>query len=84
VASSNNGVRTSACGAAQAVAVDSRPRAIQPSVVEEIEAVIMRLNRVERLTVILVEQSVEFARRAAQRFAIMEKGASSPPAISAT
>ena len=54
--------------------LDEPTEGIQPSVVEEIEAVIMRLNRVERLTVILVEQSVEFARRAAQRFAIMEKG----------
>jgi urea transport system ATP-binding protein len=36
--------------------------------------VILRLNREVRLTVILVEQNVVFARRAANRFAIMEKG----------
>ena len=47
---------------------------IQPSIVEEIENVIIRLNREIGLTVILVEQNVSFVRRAAQRFAMMEKG----------
>jgi urea transport system ATP-binding protein len=54
--------------------LDEPTEGIQPSIVEEIEEVILRLNRVERLTVILVEQNVEFARRAGRRFAIMEKG----------
>jgi urea transport system ATP-binding protein len=47
---------------------------IQPSIVEEIEKIIIRLNREIGLTVILVEQNVSFARRAAHRFAMMEKG----------
>ena len=34
----------------------------------------MRLNREHGITIILVEQNVNFARRAAQRFVIMEKG----------
>jgi urea transport system ATP-binding protein len=54
--------------------LDEPTEGIQPSIVEEIEEVILRLNRVEHLTVILVEQNVEFARRAGRRFAIMEKG----------
>ena len=54
--------------------LDEPTEGIQPSIVEEIEEVILRLNRVEHLTVILVEQNVAFARRAARRFAIMEKG----------
>ena len=54
--------------------LDEPTEGIQPSIVEEIEEVILRLNRVEHLTVLLVEQNVEFARRAASRFAIMEKG----------
>jgi urea transport system ATP-binding protein len=54
--------------------LDEPTEGIQPSIVEEIEAVILRLNRELRLTVILVEQNVAFARRAAHRFAIMEKG----------
>lgn len=45
--------------------LDEPTEGIQPSIVEEIEEVILRLNRVEHLTVILVEQNVEFARRAA-------------------
>jgi urea transport system ATP-binding protein len=54
--------------------LDEPTEGIQPSIVEEIEEVILRLNRELRLTVILVEQNVNFARRAAARFAIMEKG----------
>lgn len=54
--------------------LDEPTEGIQPSIVEEIEEVILRLNRELRLTVILVEQNVAFARRAARRFAIMEKG----------
>ena len=54
--------------------LDEPTEGIQPSIVEEIEEVILRLNRELRLTVILVEQNVAFARRAAARFAIMEKG----------
>jgi len=54
--------------------LDEPTEGIQPSIVEEIEAVILRLNRESQLTVVLVEQNIEFARRAAHRFAIMEKG----------
>lgn len=54
--------------------LDEPTEGIQPSIVEEIEGVIVRLNREMRLTVILVEQKVAFVRRAASRFAIMEKG----------
>src|ERR1700678_1133532 len=54
--------------------LDEPTEGIQPNIVEEIEEVILRLNRVEHLTVLLVEQNVDFARRAGRRFAIMEKG----------
>jgi urea transport system ATP-binding protein len=54
--------------------LDEPTEGIQPNIVEEIEEVILRLNRVEHLTVLLVEQNVDFARRAARHFAIMEKG----------
>ena len=47
---------------------------IRPSIVEEIQNVIIRLNRDIGLTVVLVEQNVSFVRRAAHRFAMMEKG----------
>ena len=42
----------------------SRPRASSPPSSRKSRQVIMRLNRSRRLTVILVEQNVEFARRA--------------------
>jgi urea transport system ATP-binding protein len=58
----------------KALLLDEPTEGIQPSIVEEIEEVILRLNREVGLTVILVEQNVAFARRAGHRFAIMEKG----------
>jgi urea transport system ATP-binding protein len=56
------------------ILLDEPNEGIQPSIVEEIEAVIIRLNREVGLTVILVEQNVSFARQAAHQFAMMEKG----------
>ena len=47
--------------------LDEPTEGIQPNIVEEIEAVILRLNRECGITVILVEQNVGFARRAARR-----------------
>jgi urea transport system ATP-binding protein len=56
------------------ILLDEPNEGIQPSIVEEIENVIIRLNRDLGLTVMLVEQNVSFVRRAAHRFAMMEKG----------
>jgi urea transport system ATP-binding protein len=56
------------------ILLDEPNEGIQPSIVEEIEAVIVRLNREVGLTVVLVEQNVAFARQAAHCFAMMEKG----------
>ena len=56
------------------ILLDEPNEGIQPSIVEEIEAVIIRLNREVGLTVVLVEQNVLFARQASHRFAMMEKG----------
>jgi urea transport system ATP-binding protein len=54
--------------------LDEPTEGIQPSIVEEIEALIIRLNTEIGITVILVEQNVAFARRAADAFVMMEKG----------
>ena len=54
--------------------LDEPNEGIQPSIVEEIEQVIFKLNRDLGLTVILVEQNVRFARAVSHRFAMMEKG----------
>ena len=56
--------------------LDEPTEGIQPNIVHEIGDVILRLNREERLTVLLVEQKLPFARRVGQRFAIMDKGRS--------
>ena len=54
--------------------LDEPTEGIQPNIVEEIEHIIARINVERGITVILVEQSVSFARRAARRFVIMNKG----------
>jgi urea transport system ATP-binding protein len=54
--------------------LDEPTEGIQPSIVEEIEEVILKLNREHGIAVVLVEQNVPFARRASQRFVIMERG----------
>ena len=54
--------------------LDEPNEGIQPSIVEEIEQVIFKLNRELGLTVILVEQNVRFAREVSHRFAMMEQG----------
>ena len=54
--------------------LDEPNEGIQPSVVEEIEAAITRLNREFGLTMVLVEQNIDFARRVASHFAMFEKG----------
>ncbi len=54
--------------------LDEPCEGIQPSIVEEIEKVIQRINREQGIEVVLVEQNVEFARSIADRFVIIEKG----------
>ena len=58
----------------QLLLLDEPTEGIQPSIVEEIESIIIRLNSEAQLTVVLVEQNVAFARRAGHQFAMMEKG----------
>jgi urea transport system ATP-binding protein len=56
------------------ILLDEPTEGIQPNIVEQIEDVIVRLNRERGITVVLVEQNVAFARRASHRFALLEKG----------
>ncbi len=53
---------------------DEPTEGIQPNIVHDIGSIILRLNQEEKLTVLLVEQKLPFARRVAQEFCIMEKG----------
>jgi urea transport system ATP-binding protein len=54
--------------------MDEPTEGIQPNLVHEIGDIILRLNREQGLTVLLVEQKLPFARRVAERFCILEKG----------
>jgi len=54
--------------------LDEPTEGIQPNIVREIGDVIMRLNREQGLTVLLVEQKLPFARRVASDLRILDKG----------
>jgi urea transport system ATP-binding protein len=56
------------------ILLDEPAEGIQPNVVEQIEEAILTLNRDFGITIVLVEQDIAFARRASERFAMMEKG----------
>ncbi len=54
--------------------LDEPTEGIQPNIVEQIEETIQLLNKRLKLTIVLVEQNLEFARATAHAFAMMEKG----------
>ncbi len=54
--------------------LDEPNEGIQPNIVQQIGDVIVKLNREENLTVILVEQKLGFARRVGEEFRLMERG----------
>ncbi|QNP66825.1 urea ABC transporter ATP-binding subunit UrtE [Streptomyces genisteinicus] len=54
--------------------LDEPTEGIQPSVVAEIEETVIALSRRSGLSVLLVEQHVGFAMRAAQRYYVLEAG----------
>jgi urea transport system ATP-binding protein len=54
--------------------LDEPTEGIQPNVVHEIGDIILRLNKEEGLTVLLVEQKLPFARRVASEFCILANG----------
>ncbi|MDP9152003.1 MAG: urea ABC transporter ATP-binding subunit UrtE, partial [Myxococcota bacterium] len=57
------------------VLLDEPTEGIQPSIVHELGDVIRRLYKEERVSVLLVEQKLPFARRVAERFFLMDRGA---------
>ena len=54
--------------------LDEPTEGIQPNIVPEIGDIVLRLNKEEGLTVLLVEQKLPFARRVASEFCILDKG----------
>lgn len=54
--------------------MDEPTEGIQPNIVEQIEASILAMNSELKITIILVEQNVQFAKKAAHDFAMIEHG----------
>jgi urea transport system ATP-binding protein len=54
--------------------LDEPNEGIQPNVVQEIGDVLLHLNKTEKMTLLLVEQKLPFARRLGQHFVIMDRG----------
>lgn len=54
--------------------LDEPTEGIQPNIVHEIGDIVLKLNREEGLTVLLVEQKLPFARRVASEFCILSNG----------
>jgi urea transport system ATP-binding protein len=54
--------------------LDEPTEGIQPNIVREIGEILLALHQQRRMTILLVEQKLAFARRVADQFCIMEKG----------
>lgn len=54
--------------------LDEPNEGIQPNIVKQIGDVIMQLHQQEGLTILLLEQKLNFARRVGDRFYLLEKG----------
>jgi len=63
------------CGGPSTLLLDEPTEGIQPSIIEEIVEILATLRDKTRVTVVLVEQSLDFIRRLASRILIIQKGA---------
>lgn len=54
--------------------LDEPTEGIQPNIVEEIENVLIKLNKEFNLTIIIVEQNINFIKKASNNFSILERG----------
>jgi urea transport system ATP-binding protein len=54
--------------------LDEPTEGLQPSVVEEIQRIISRIQSENGCAILLVEQNLDFVRDVTKRFAIMENG----------
>jgi urea transport system ATP-binding protein len=56
------------------ILLDEPTEGIQPNLVEQIEQVLIDLNRQHGKTIVLVEQNANFARRASNHFVVVDRG----------
>jgi len=61
-------------GEVRMMLLDEPTEGIQPSIVDEILELLVRINRNQELTILLVEQNMELALSVAEDFFVMEKG----------
>ena len=62
------------CGKPRLVLLDEPTEGIQPSIIDEIVETLQRLRAKSRLTIILVEQNLDFIAALSQRILIIQKG----------
>jgi branched-chain amino acid transport system ATP-binding protein len=62
------------CGQPKLILLDEPTEGIQPSIIEEIIEILLGLKKRSGLTVVLVEQNLEFIRRLSDRVLIIQKG----------
>ena len=62
------------CANPKLLILDEPTEGIQPNIVHDIGDAIIRLNREQNVTVLLIEQKLAFAQRAGDYFRVMEKG----------
>lgn len=62
------------CTSPRLVLLDEPTEGIQPSIVEQMAALLHELHRRHGLTIVLVEQNLDFVRALAERVAVLEKG----------
>src|SRR5207245_9073029 len=63
------------CGKPRLVLLDEPTEGIQPSIIDEIVETLQRLRAKGRLTMILVEQNLDFIAALSERILIIQKGA---------
>ena len=62
------------CGQPKLILLDEPTEGIQPSIIEEIIEILLGLKKRSGLTIVLVEQNLEFIRRLSNRVLIIQKG----------
>ncbi len=62
------------CTAPRLMLLDEPTEGIQPSIVEQMVGLLQSLHRSRGLTIVLVEQNLDFVRALAERIAVLEKG----------
>jgi len=62
------------CGRPKLLLLDEPTEGIQPSIVEEILDILIGLHRDQGLSIVVVEQSLDFIRRLSHRVLLIEKG----------